>query len=130
MAELFLLLFKNLSGSNRFKQRDHKAFCNAQTIDDVIEKLKHAKYFAVFDTSECFFHVPFEPKTKPVMSLNANFKHAPTHNPVKVTNVKCTGKANLIGKEIDVRKPNSSNSMYKMCSGHISKPVARLITQM
>ena len=26
--------------------------CNSQTMDDVIEKLKGAKYFAVFDTSK------------------------------------------------------------------------------
>ena len=28
--------------------------CNAQTMDDVIHKLKHAKYFTVFDTSKGF----------------------------------------------------------------------------
>ena len=31
--------------------------CNAQTIDDVVDKLKHAKYFANFNTSKGFFHV-------------------------------------------------------------------------
>ena len=32
--------------------------CNAQTMDDVIHKLKHAKYFAVFDTARasCMCH--------------------------------------------------------------------------
>ena len=29
--------------------------CNAQTMDDVIHKLQHAKYFAVFDTSKGFY---------------------------------------------------------------------------
>ena len=29
--------------------------CNAQTMDDVIRKLQHAKYFAIFDTSKGFF---------------------------------------------------------------------------
>ena len=29
--------------------------CNTQTIDDVIVKLKHAKYFTVFDTSKVIF---------------------------------------------------------------------------
>ena len=38
--------------------------CNSQTMDDVIHKLKHAKYFAVFDTSKGFFHVPLDHKSK------------------------------------------------------------------
>ena len=29
--------------------------CNAQTMDDVIHKLQHAKYFATFDTSKGLF---------------------------------------------------------------------------
>ena len=33
---------------------------NAQTIDDVIDKLRHARYFAVFDTSKGFFHIPLD----------------------------------------------------------------------
>ena len=66
------------------------------------------------------------PKIRPVMSSDANSMHAPP-NPVKTTNVMYTGKANLIEKGVEVRK---SNSMYKTCSGHISKPTSRLITQM
>ena len=38
--------------------------CNAQTIDDVIEKLKHAKYFTVFDTIKEFFHVLLDQESK------------------------------------------------------------------
>ena len=38
--------------------------CNAQTIDDVIEKLKHAKYFTIFDTSKGFFHIPLGQESK------------------------------------------------------------------
>ena len=38
--------------------------CDSQTIDDVIHKLKHAKYFAVFDTSKGFFHVPLDQESK------------------------------------------------------------------
>ena len=38
--------------------------CNAQTIDDVINKLKHAKYFAVFDTSKDFFYIPLDQVSK------------------------------------------------------------------
>ena len=58
---------------------------------------------------------PFEPKTQPFMSSNANHKHvhAPPTTPVpSSTNVKCTGKANLTKKGINV----SNNNMYKMCS--------------
>ena len=38
--------------------------CNAQTMDDVIHKLKHAKYFAVFNTSKGFFHVLLDQVSK------------------------------------------------------------------
>ena len=38
--------------------------CSAQTMDDVIQKLKHAKYFAVFDTSKSFFHAPLDQESK------------------------------------------------------------------
>ena len=53
-------------------------------------------------------------------------KHAPpqVHN----SNVKCTTKAKLIPKRVEVS--SKSNSMYTTCSGHISKPAKRLITQM
>ena len=37
---------------------------NTQTMDDVIHKLQHAKYFAVFDTSKGFFHVPLDQESK------------------------------------------------------------------
>ena len=38
--------------------------CNAQTKDDVVHKLKSAKYFAVFDTSKGFFHIPLYAESK------------------------------------------------------------------
>ena len=38
--------------------------CNAQTMDDVVHKLKSAKYFAVFDTGKGFFHVPLDTESK------------------------------------------------------------------
>ena len=38
--------------------------CNAQTMDDVIHKLQHVKYFAIFDTSKGFFHVPLDQESK------------------------------------------------------------------
>ena len=31
--------------------------CNSQTMDDVVHRLKGAKFFAVFDTSKGFFHI-------------------------------------------------------------------------
>ena len=33
-------------------------------MDDAIHKLKHAKYFAVFDTSKGFFHVLLDQESK------------------------------------------------------------------
>ena len=38
--------------------------CNSQTMDDVIEKYKGARYFAIFDTSKGFFHVPLDQESK------------------------------------------------------------------
>ena len=71
---------------------------------------------------------PFEPRTEtqPVSS-SAKSKHAtPTTVPSR-TNVKCTDKAKLVAKSVEVSK---SNSMYTTHSGCISTPAKRLITQM
>ena len=38
--------------------------CNSQTMDDVVHRLKDAKYFAVFDTSKGFFHIPLDQESK------------------------------------------------------------------
>ena len=38
--------------------------CNAQTIDDVIDKLRHARYFTIFDTNKGYFHVPLDQESK------------------------------------------------------------------
>ena len=67
---------------------------------------------------------PFE--AQPVMSRIATL-HAPSNNPN--TNVKHSGKANLIKKRVEVRQ-NNSEGTYKTCSGCISRPTTRLITQM
>ena len=69
---------------------------------------------------------PLEPNitTQPVSNF-AKSKHAPP--PVPNSNVKCTDKVKLIIKRVEVSK---SNSMYTTCSGHVSKPATRLITQM
>ena len=60
---------------------------------------------------------PFELKTPPTPVPSS-------------TNIKCTGKAKLTEKRVDIRKSNLTNSMYTTCSGHISMPATRLITQM
>ena len=75
---------------------------------------------------------PFEPKakTKPFVSSNANHKHAPTTPVPSSTNVKHNSMAKLTEKRVEVRKSNLTNSLYTTCSGHISKPATRLITQM
>ena len=43
--------------------------CNAQTMDDVVHKLKDAKFFAVFDTSKGFFHVPLDAESKVLTAM-------------------------------------------------------------
>ena len=43
--------------------------CNSQTIDDVVHKLKDAKYFAVFDTSKGFCHVPLDAESKVLTAM-------------------------------------------------------------
>ena len=67
---------------------------------------------------------PFEPKTQPVSNF-AKSQHVPTIIPSS-TNVKCTDKAKLIPKRVEVSKFNQSNTH----NGCISKPAKRLITQM
>ena len=72
---------------------------------------------------------PFEQKTETQLVSNfAKSKHAPPqiHN----SNYKCTAKAKLIPKRVEISKSNKSNSMYTTGSGHISKSATRLISQM
>ena len=38
--------------------------CNSQTMNDVVHRLKGAKFFAVFNTSKGFFHVPLDQESK------------------------------------------------------------------
>ena len=47
--------------------------CNMQTMDDVVHKLKSAKYFAVFDTSKGFFHVPLDAESKILTAMLTPF---------------------------------------------------------
>ena len=74
--------------------------------------------------------VLFDFKTSPVVSSNAKSMHAPPSNLTKASNVKHSSKTKLTEKGVGVRKSNSTNNVYKICSGHVSKPVTRLITQM
>ena len=43
--------------------------CNALTMDDVVHKLKDAKFFAVFDTRKGFFHVPLDAESKVLTAM-------------------------------------------------------------
>ena len=43
--------------------------CNVQTMDDVVHKLKDAKFFAVFNTSKGFFHVPLDAASKVLTAM-------------------------------------------------------------
>ena len=47
--------------------------CNSQTIDDVVDKLCDAKYFAVFDTSKGFFPVPLDQESKLLIAMLTPF---------------------------------------------------------
>ena len=47
--------------------------CNSQTIDNMVHKLKDAKYFAVFDTSKGFFHVPLDGESKVLTAMLTPF---------------------------------------------------------
>ena len=47
--------------------------CNAQTMDDVIHKLRHAKYFALSDTSKGFFHIPLDQESKLLTAMLTAF---------------------------------------------------------
>ena len=47
--------------------------CNSQTMDDVVHVLKGAKFFAVFDTSKGFFHVPLDQESKLLTAMLTPF---------------------------------------------------------
>ena len=38
--------------------------CNSQTMDDVVHRLKGAKFFPVFNSSKGFFHIPLDQESK------------------------------------------------------------------
>ena len=47
--------------------------CNSQTIDDMVHKLKDARYFAVFDISKGFFHFPLDAESKVLTAMFTPF---------------------------------------------------------
>ena len=47
--------------------------CNSQTMDDVIHRLKDAKFFTVFETSKGFFHVSLDQESKLLMAMLTPF---------------------------------------------------------
>ena len=48
--------------------------CNSQTMDDVVHRLKGAKFFAVFDTSKGFFQVPLDQESKLLTAMLTPFE--------------------------------------------------------
>ena len=50
-----------------------RSISNRQTMDDVVHKLKDARYFAVFDTSKGFFHVPLDAESKILTAMLTPF---------------------------------------------------------
>ena len=45
--------------------------CNARTLDEIINLLKDAVHFAVFDSIKGFFHVPMDEASKLLMAMLA-----------------------------------------------------------
>ena len=50
-----------------------RPICNSQTMDDVVHRLKGAKFFAVFDTSKGFFHIPLDQESKLLTAMLTRF---------------------------------------------------------
>ena len=56
-----------------FNKEIDRPVCSSQTMDDIVEKLKGAKYFAVFDTRKGFFHVPLDQESKMLTAMLTPF---------------------------------------------------------
>ena len=41
-----------------------RSICNVQTLKEIIDMLKSSMYFAVFDSTKSFFHVPLDHESK------------------------------------------------------------------
>ena len=47
--------------------------CNSNTLDDIQYKLRNAKYFAIFDATKGFFHVPLDEESKKLTAMLTPF---------------------------------------------------------
>ena len=43
--------------------------CNMQTLEEIIDLLKGSVYFAVFDSTKSFFHVPIDDESKQLTAM-------------------------------------------------------------
>ena len=43
--------------------------CNMRTLEEIIDMLKSSVYFAVFDSTKSFFHVPLDHESKQLMAM-------------------------------------------------------------
>ena len=43
--------------------------CNLRTLEEIIDMLKGSMYFAVFDSTKSFFHVPLDCESKQLMAM-------------------------------------------------------------
>ena len=50
-----------------------RPICNSQTMDDVVHRLKGAKFFTVFDTSKGFFHILLDQESKLLTAMLTPF---------------------------------------------------------
>ena len=62
--------------------------CNSQTMDDVVHRLKDAKFFTVFNTSKVFFHIPLDQESKLLTAMLTPFS-------IYVYNVLAMGLSNV-----------------------------------
>ena len=75
-----LVIVKKLNGSlhicldpTDLNKEIIRPVCNARTMDDVVHKLKDAKFFVVFNTSKGFFHVPLDAESKVLTAMLTPF---------------------------------------------------------
>ena len=43
--------------------------CNIYTLEDIVDRLKGATHFAIFDSTKSFFHVPLDEASKNLMAM-------------------------------------------------------------
>ena len=74
------VIVKKLNGSlcicldpTDLKKEIIRPICNSQTMDDVVHRLKDAKFFTVFDTSKGFFHISLDQESKLLTAMLTPF---------------------------------------------------------